>query len=122
MSWVRIGSSSLGEVWRDVRWPDTFGVDRGDATDNVWLNLEAGASVALVSDGEWRHPQRSRYRLFYRRFNEDPVELTEMILWEAERGGHYDPTQTGAEVYTGVRTSCVEVVDRILDARTPSFG
>lgn len=114
MGWFRSGHNKLDGPWRGIDWKSTFGVDRSQHTDVVWLNLDAGATIALVSDGEWRRPHDSRFRLFYRRFNEVPVELTEAILWEAERGGHYDPDETGASVYSGVESSCVSVVDRIL--------
>ncbi len=118
MSWVKSKHRRLDGPWEDISLP-SLGIPKSEQNPTVWISLAEGATVALVSEGEWRRPEESRYRLFYRRFGEPPVELTAHLLSGALRAGYYDPTQTGANVFADVQHSCEQVVDQLLGLGRP---
>lgn len=119
--WFRTDVSEANTgMWADIDWEGDFGVDRTHPTDTVWVNVDSGASLALISHGEWRRAPESQFRVFRRSGpGAVPVELTDEVL---SGSGHFDASRTGLAIYEAPEKQCVAVIDSLLGltpAQTP---
>lgn len=119
MNWVQ----GTGDPWR-MHWvyqmdKEQWGLHEDDRTGAMWVDVEYGTVLAMLSDGGWRmtkngEPYPARYRVF-ELVGTDVAERTDGFFSGLAHGGHFDERQVGAGRYQAVRRDCVEAIERKLE-------
>jgi len=116
--WTSTGSAGLSQTWVLKPPPDESpdvinGISgwKDPPNNNEWVNEMTGASMLLRSDGGWRSPKNSRFRVFLDLPGGNRVEMTDTILANAENKGRYLINAKGADTYASVEKSCIAAVE-----------
>lgn len=88
---------------------------RDDRSDNVWVNIDTGATLILACDGGWRHPNSSRFLIFFRAPG-GVDELLDVTHALTEQRVSFDPTQTGSGTYDTIREEIIQDVSARISA------
>ncbi|MBT2538798.1 hypothetical protein [Arthrobacter sp. ISL-69] len=116
MAWLSTETATLTEGWGEYL---QGRVVFDDIRSVEWINLNTGGSLVLVADGGWRGAQHgtyeSRYRVFFRGGQTDPVEMTSAFLRGSRNAGMFEKDRKGSDTYADVQRSCIIEIERILN-------
>lgn len=110
LMWVETGSGTRTGFWAAFKQPE-HRPDGGIGTSE-WLNLDTGAGLLLVADGEWR--TGGTFVLWYARPGAGELSNVSHLMWPANRTAF---EQDDPNDWQTVKDRCTKLVSAMVSAQ-----